>query len=208
MTPEHAAMRLGKATASRMGDLMAKTKSGYSTSRNNYLAQLLVERLTGVQAESYTNSAMQWGIDHEAEAIAAYWFKTNDKVTEPDPPFVDHPIIAMAGASPDGYVGDEGLIQVKCPLTATHVDYLLSGGVIPRAYRLQMQFEMACTGRLFCDYVSYDPRMPTEMQLEIQRVQRSPEIIAEIEKEVSLFLQELDANLQALRQRYKIMEAA
>lgn len=190
------AARRGKATASKIADIVAKTKTGYSASRANYMAQIIAERLTGTSAESYTNAAMQWGKDTEAQAIAAYSFETDRPVRAVG--FVDHPIISMTGASPDGYVLDNGLIEVKCPNTATHIDTLL-GASIEGKYIKQMQWQMACTSASWCDFVSFDPRLPIELQLKIQRVQRDDALIAELEKEVSLFLQEVDDKLAALK---------
>ena len=204
-SPEWYAARLGKATASRIADLMARTKTGYGASRANYMAELIVERLTGMPTDGFTSAAMQWGIDHEDEAKAAYYFEA-DRSIEPAG-FVDHPIIAMAGASPDGYICDgKGLIELKCPNTATHIQTLLADKVDGKYY-LQIQFQLACTTLDFCDYVSFDPRMPPEMQLWWTRIHRDDERIAEIEREVSLFLQELDDKVLALKQRY-MSEAA
>jgi putative phage-type endonuclease len=193
------AARLGKVTASRIADLMARTKTGYGASRANYMAELICERLTGVKADSYINAAMQWGIDNEAGAKAAYSFMTDTVVD--DVGFVDHPGIGMAGASPDGLVGADGLIEVKCPNSASHIDTLLSE-TIDRKYILQMQWQMACTGRKWCDFVSFDPRLPAEMQLWIKRVPRDGAKINEIHEEVRTFLAELDAKVSALQSRY------
>jgi len=191
--------RLGKVTASRVADVMAKTKTGPAASRQNYAAQLILERLTGEKADSFTNAAMQWGIDTEAEAKAAYAFR-NDVAVQ-DVGFVDHPTVAMSGASPDGLVGEDGLVEIKCPISATHLDVLLSEKV-PGKYVTQMQWQMACTGRAWCDFASYDPRMPPEMQLFIKRVVRDDEIIAAMEAEVSAFLDEVEASINELRGKY------
>jgi putative phage-type endonuclease len=199
------ALRLGKATASRIADIIAKTKSGYSTSRTNYMAELIAERLTGNVAESYTNTAMQWGTEKEPEALTAYEFLTNAEIERVA--FVDHPTIAMSGASPDGLAGRDGLVEVKCPNTATHLETLL-GGIVPAKYLTQMQWQMACTGRVWCDFCSFDPRMPEEMRLYVQRVPRDGAMIARLETEVSAFLAELDEKVAALRARYLVKEAA
>jgi putative phage-type endonuclease len=199
------ALRLGKATASRIADIIAKTKSGYSTSRTNYMAELIAERLTGNVAESYTNTAMQWGTEKEPEALTAYEFLTNAEIERVA--FVDHPTIAMSGASPDGLAGRDGLVEVKCPNTATHLETLL-GGIVPAKYLTQMQWQMACTGRVWCDFCSFDPRMPEEMRLFVQRVPRDGAMIARLETEVSAFLAELDEKVAALRARYLVKEAA
>jgi putative phage-type endonuclease len=199
------AQRLGKLTASRLADALAKTKSGYSASRANYIAQLVAERLTGVPAESYTNAAMQHGIDTEPLARAAYEFHT-DNTVEPAG-FIDHPVIEMTGASPDGLVGDDGLVEIKCPNTATHIETLLSG-VIPSKYILQMEWQMACTGRQWCDYISFDPRMPENMRLFIARQHRGEALIARLENDVIEFLGELDRKVDDLRRLYPLREAA
>jgi len=189
--------RLGKVTASRIADLMAKTKSGYSTSRDNYMAQLIVERMTGVVQESYTNAAMQWGVDNEPNAAAAYEFESGNKCELSD--FVDHPSIPMCGASPDRTVGDDGLVEMKCPNTATHINTLLGDG-IDKKYILQMQWQMECTGRQWCDFVSYDPRMPPELSIKIQRVNRDDDLIDEIKQEVISFLKEVDEKVKQLEE--------
>lgn len=204
-TAEWHAARLGKVTASRMADVTAKTKTGWGASRANYLAELLVERLTGVATESYTNAAMQWGTDHEPEARTAYEFMA-DCAVEPVG-FVDHPSVAMTGASPDGLIGADGLLELKCPQSATHIDTLL-GSPIPARYTAQMQWQMACTGRAWCDFCSYDPRLPASMRLHIQRVKRDGAFIAELENNVRAFLSELDEKHRALVARYEARAAA
>jgi putative phage-type endonuclease len=194
-TPEWFAQRLGKVTASRVADVIAKTKTGYSTSRDNYMAQLVCERLTGTVAESYTNAAMQWGTDNEPLARAAYEAKMDVLVDEVA--MITHPRIEQAGASPDGLVGDDGLVEIKCPNTATHIDTLLTQ-TVPGKYVTQMQWQMSCTNRKWCDFVSFDPRMPKELQLFIKRVPRDEDYISMLEKEVLSFLMELDVKVSKL----------
>jgi putative phage-type endonuclease len=198
-TEEWFAARIGKVTASRVADLMAKTKSGPSASRANYMADLIVERLTGQMAEGFTSAAMQWGTDTEPQARAAYEFMTDAEVVEDG--FCLHPAIADFGASPDGLIGDDGLLEIKCPNTAAHLDVLLTGAV-PARYVTQMQAQMSCTGRAWCDFVSFDPRMPGEMQIFVQRVARDDSFIDDMEREVSAFLAELAQKLDALQARY------
>jgi len=188
------AARLGKVTASRVADVVAKTKSGYSASRQNYLADLIVERLTGQKASNFSNAAMDWGVEQEPHARAAYSARTGELVEEVG--FIDHPTIAMSGASPDGFVG-EGCVEYKCPNTATHLEYLLAGKP-PEKYVTQMQWQMACTGKTFCEFVSYDPRLPEHLQMLIVRITRDDKRIAELEAEVRKFLAELDDKLQQL----------
>lgn len=187
--------RRGKVTASRVADVIKRTKSGYSTSRKNYAAQLLCERLTGRTAESFTNAAMQWGVEKEPEARTAYEFMKD--VTVDLVSFVDHPSIAMSGASPDGLVGEDGLVEFKCPNTATHLDALMSGEIDPD-YITQIQWQLSCTQRKWCDFVSFDPRLPPHLQLFIKRVDRDQRTIIELETEVSSFLRELDAQIARL----------
>lgn len=191
------AQRCGKATASRIADIIATTKSGPAASRKNYLAQLIAERLTGTVEESYTNAAMQWGKDKEPEARAAYAFLHADGMDVETAEFTDHPSIGMAGASPDGLVGSEGLLEIKCPNTATHIDTLLNGK-IDNKYVTQMQWQMACTGRAWCDFVSYDPRMPEHLSLWVRRVHRDDEMIGELEAMVETFLAEVSHMVGAL----------
>lgn len=194
-TPEWFAQRCGKATASRIADIVAKTKTGYSASRANYCAQLVVERMTGVVGESYTNAAMQHGIDTEPEARDAYCFYQNASVENAE--FVPHPSISMSGASPDGYVGDLGLVEIKCPNSATHIETLL-GKSVPGKYQTQIQWQIACTGRAWCDFVSYDPRMPEHLKLFVRRVHRDDEHIANLEMEVIKFLSEVEDKVASL----------
>lgn len=196
-SPEWYALRCGKVTASRVADVVAKTKSGYSASRANYAAQLIVERLTGTVAESYVSEPMQFGIDNEAEARDAYCFAKNVDVESAE--FVNHLEIEMAGASPDGYVGADGLVEFKVPNSATHIDTVL-GKSVPGRYITQIQFQLACTGRQWADFVSYDPRMPAHLRLFIQRVNRDAETIAHLEAEVRSFLLHVDAKVKALNE--------
>jgi putative phage-type endonuclease len=204
-SPEWFALRCGKVTASRICDLIAKTKSGWGASRANYAAQLIAERLTGEVIEGYTNSAMQWGTATEPEARLAY----ADTVIEPveEIGFVDHPSIAMSGASPDGLVGSEGLLELKCPNTATHIETLL-GGSIPDKYQVQMLWQMGCTNRDWCDFVSYDPRLPPEMRMFVKRLERNAKRIQELEEQVSIFLDEVETKVLRLLQKYALSEAA
>jgi putative phage-type endonuclease len=198
-TEDWYAARLGKVTASRVADVMAKTKSGYSASRANYMAHLICERLTGTQGESFQNAAMAWGTEQEPAARGAYEARTGLLVQETG--FVPHPTISGAGASPDGLVGDDGLVEIKCPNTATHIDTLL-GGSAALKYRDQMMMQMACTGRQWCDFVSYDPRMPANMQLFVVRVIRDERAISEMEGEICKFLAEMEEKLTKLKGAY------
>lgn len=203
---EWLAARVGKLTASRLSEALAKTKTGWGASRANVMAELLTERLTGVPTEKYVNASMQWGTDTEAEARAAYQFEVG-KIVEVVG-FLPHPTITMSGASPDGLVGTDGLVEIKCPNTATHLETLL-GQSVPGKYVLQMQWQMLCAGRIWCDFVSYDPRLPEEMRIFIKRVVRDREQQKDLEREVSIFLEELDDKMAELAKRYpSVREAA
>lgn len=200
-SPEWLALRVGKVTASRVSDVVAKTKSGPSASRATYMGDLIAERLTGVPAVKYTNAAMDWGTATESEARTAYSFYHDADVAQVG--FIDHPTILMTGASPDGMVGDAGLVEIKCPNTATHIETLRTRA-IPSKYRTQMMWQMACTGRQWCDFASYDPRMPETMRLFTRRVERCETTIAELEKEVRAFLAELDSTVAELLTAYDL----
>lgn len=195
-SPEWFQARLGKVTASRVADIMATTKYGPAASRENYAVELALQRLTGVIEETYINAAMQWGVDKEPEARAAYEAAGGVFVTEVG--LIDHPTIPMSAASPDGLVGEWGLIEIKCPKSATHLKTLRSKKEDP-AYVYQMQWQMACTNRLWCDFVSYDPRFPEKNRLAIHRVSRDAELIKNMETEVSKFLSEVDAIVEELK---------
>jgi putative phage-type endonuclease len=197
-TPEWFAARLGNVTASRVADVIAKTKSGYSASRENYMAQLICERMTNTVAESYTNAAMAWGTETEPLARAAYESYADVLVDEVG--YIPHPTIERAGASPDGLVGLYGLLEIKCPNTATHIDTLISEQV-PAKYITQMQWQMACTGRIWCDFVSFDPRLPSGLQMFVKRVEFDAEYVAMLKEEVIKFLTELDAKISKLNER-------
>ncbi len=199
-TDEWLTERCGKVTASAIYKVMARTKTGYGADRANYAAQLVAERLTGRPAENYTNAAMQWGIDTEAQARAMYAFQRGESVIETG--FHTHPKIELCGASPDGLVGDKGLVEIKCPNTATHIASLTGAG-IDRKYILQMQWQMACTDRQWCDFASFDPRLPEEMQIHIVRVPRDDELLREIETEVTIFQREVADTVATLEAKYR-----
>ena len=199
------AARLGRVTASRVADVIARTKSGPSASRANYMAELVAERLTGARGETFTNAAMQWGTDNEAEARMAYEFRTDATVEQVG--FILHPTIDMAGASPDGLVLTDGLVEIKCPNTATHIETLLTGS-IPGKYVTQIEWQMACTGRSWCDFASFDPRLPEEMRLFVKRFDRDDKRISEMEEQVREFLFELDTTVRRLSERYSLKVAA
>ena len=166
--------RKGKITASRVADMMATTKSGYAASRKNYMVELAIEILGGDQGERFVSAPMQRGIDLEPVARACYEIETGEDVTETG--FIVHPDLDRIGASPDGLVGKAGLVEIKCPNTAQHLDCLISGKPDAK-YLLQMQCQMACTGRQWCDFYSFDDRLPDSLQSFRARVARDDEVI-------------------------------
>jgi hypothetical protein len=181
--------RLGKVTASRIADVVARAKSGgWGASRDNLMADIICERLTGQPQETYVSAAMQHGTDNEPLARAAYEFYADRDVKLVG--FVEHPTIPMAGGSPDGLVGNDGLVQFKCPNSKTHISTLL-GASIDGVYIKQMQFEMAVTGRKWCHFVSFDPRLSGDLQFHMRLVERSDALISELEREVVIFLKEV-----------------
>jgi putative phage-type endonuclease len=195
-TEEWFTQRLGKVTASRVGDVIAKIKSGPSASRDNYATQLVLERLTNAKGEFFTNAAMQWGTETEPMARQAYELKRNVFVDEVG--FIDHPTIDMSGASPDGLVDKNGLVEIKCPESKTHMEYLMSGKP-PAKYIPQMMWQMACTGREWCDFVSFDPRFPTNLQIFVIKVEYDPTYVKMLELEITQFLDEVSKKVEILR---------
>jgi len=186
--------RLGKVTASRVSDVMAKLKTGgYGASRDDYMAQLICERLTGEVAESFTNASMAWGTETEPMARAHYEMVNSVLVDQVG--FIAHPDIEKAGASPDGIVGN-GIIEIKCPNTSTHIDTLLNKKV-PAKYIKQIQFQLRCTGKEWCDFVSFDPRLKG-LEMFTKRVERDEKLISEMDTEVVKFLSDLDEKLNLL----------
>jgi putative phage-type endonuclease len=170
---------------------------GNGVTRGNYEAELIAERLTGRPADSYTSADMLHGIETEDEARANYELAKCCEVQQVG--FVDHPTIAMSGASPDGLVGEDGLLELKCPKTATHLNWVLGDTPIPRKYLLQMQWQLACTKRQWCDFASYDPRLSPELQLHVERVERDAALIRSMETEVALFLAGVSEKVERLR---------
>jgi putative phage-type endonuclease len=195
-TDEWLQQRLGKVTASKIADVMMKpTTAGYS----NYLAQLVCERLTGIPTETFTSAAMQHGTDTEPRARAFYEMDTGFSVEQVG--FIDHPTISRTGASPDGTIGVDGLVEIKCPQPATHIK-TLTGAAIARNYNLQMHWQMACTGREWCDFVSFCPSLPPEMQMSRQRVERNSDLVLEISMAVESFVADIDALCSKLSTDY------
>jgi putative phage-type endonuclease len=194
-TPEWLAARVGLVTASRIADIIARTKSGPSASRAGYLGELVAERLTGTSAENgYQNDDMRRGIELEPLARVAYEVKTAYVVEECG--LVLHPAL-KAGASPDGLVADDGLVEIKCPRTHIHIEYL-EAGKPPAKYLPQMAWQCICTERAWVDFVSFDPRMPERLQLFVVRYAPELGYLRELEAEVSAFIAEIDAKVEAL----------
>jgi len=204
-SPDWHAYRCGRVTASRVADVMAKTKSGWGASRANYAAELIAERLTGVPATGFTSPAMQWGVDTEPKARLVYAMVQDVEVQKVG--IVQHPTLSMSCASPDGLVGDDGMVEIKCPTVATHIETLL-GEAVPGKYVLQMQWQMACAERKWCDFVSYDPRLPGEMQLFVRRVPFDPEVARDLAANIGQFLAEIDDKIERLVAKYGIKDAA
>jgi putative phage-type endonuclease len=199
-SPEWFAARLGKVTASKVADVMATTKSGPAASRQNYMMDLLCQRLTGTIEQGFTNAAMQRGTEMEPIARSAYEARNGLFVTEVG--LIDHPTLEGFAASPDGLVGDDGLIEIKCPNTATHVAFLRTGKPDGK-YIWQMLAQMACTGLQWCDFVSFDDRLPEPLQFASVRIMRDDAKIADMLAGVTAFLKEL-ADLEAeMRERMK-----
>ncbi len=196
-TAEWHEARLGRVTASRIADVMMKsTTAGYQ----NYRAQLVCERLTGNPTETFTSAAMQHGTDTEPQARAFYELEAGHDVQEVG--FIQHSKLVMSGASPDGLIGDDGGLEIKCPQPATHIK-TLTGANIDRKYLLQMQWGMACTGREWWDFVSFCPSLPDEMQMFRVTIPRDVEIIEEITSAVTTFLADVDALCADLTRKYR-----
>ncbi len=193
--------RLGKVTASRMADMTARTKSGWGASRANYMAELIAERLTGQTPERFVSWEMKRGTEVEPEARSAYDFYIGESVDQVG--FISHEGLPMAGASPDGLIGSKGMVEIKCPNTATHIE-TLRGGAVPERYIKQMQFQMACAEREWCDFVSFDNRLPERMAFFVRRVQRDDAMIRDLETDTYNFLAELDAIIDELKKTYGV----
>jgi len=198
--------RCGMVTASRMSDVMAFLKKGGETqSRANYRAEILAEILTGQVADHYVSPEMLFGIEQEPFARAAYELRSGNDVKEVG--FIYHPSIERCGASPDGLVGKDGGLEIKCPKTSTHLKWIAEG-VVPAEHYDQIQTNMLCAGREWWDFVSFDPRLPRRYQLFTVRVPRDEGRIAEINDGVRLFLHEVDRAIEALDAKFPEIEDA
>lgn len=193
------AARCGSLGASQLNEALATTKNGWGASRENLKNRIIAERLTGTPTESFTNAAMQWGVDQEDNARKAYEAHTGTFVDEMG--IALHPVLKHTHASPDGLVGDDGLLEIKCPNTTTHIETLKSQKV-PSKYMNQMLWQMRCVDRQWCDYVSFDPRLPQHLQLFVKRVERDDAAIAELEAKVAEFLTEVECEIDELNRRF------
>lgn len=201
-TEEWFSERLGKVTGSPVLKVYKRLKNGnYSSEREAYKMEKIAERLSGLPSSSFTSPAIKRGIEKEETARQAYMRATNAEVIEVG--FIPHPTIGMAGVSPDGLVGDDGLIEIKCPNTSTAVEVLLTEQVDEK-YHAQMMWAMACTGRAWCDYVVFDDRLPENLQLYVKRIERDDDLIKTVEREVREFIAEVDADIARLLDKYPV----
>jgi hypothetical protein len=207
-TDEWHQARLGKATSSRMGDVTARTKTGYGASREGYMGELVAERLTGQPYPTYQSAAMLRGTEKESEGLETYALLTGQTLTEVG--FVPHPHIKMSGASPDRLIGAHGAVEIKCPNTSTHIATIRGKAKIDRSYVVQVQFMLSCTGREWCDWVSYDDRLPARQSIYVKRLYRDEREISQLEHEVVRFLGEVDqavADLEKMNDEQWLIEA-
>lgn len=191
--------RCGSLGASQLNDALATTKGGWGASRDNLKNRIIAERLTGIPADTFKNAAMEWGTAQEDNARKAYEAATGTFVEELG--IAPHPTLKHTHASPDGLVGDDGLLEIKCPNTTTHIE-TLKVQKAPNKYMRQMLWQMRCTGRKWCDFVSFDPRLPPHLQLFITRVERDEEAIANLEAQVAEFLSEVEREIDDLNRRF------
>lgn len=198
-SPEWYAARCGSLGASQLNEALATTKSGWGASRENLKNRIIAERLTGVPAESFQNAAMAWGVAQEDNARTAYEASRGVFVQEMG--IALHPTLLHTHASPDGLVGDDGLIEIKCPNTTTHIETLRVKKA-PSKYINQMLWQMRCTDRQWCDFVSYDPRLPSHLQLFVTRVERDDVAIAGLELKVAEFLNEVQQEIDRLNEEF------
>lgn len=194
------AARVGKVTASNVWKIVRRQKNGNPyAAYDDYLTQLVLERLTGRAADNFVSDAMQIGTMREDGAALHYAMETGADVQFA--PFVDHPTIADCGASPDRLVDDMGLVEIKCPQPKAHMDFLMTGA-IPENYWWQMQWQMACTERAWCDFMSYSPDFDARPALvaKIKRIERDDAAITEAENLVMVFIEEVKAQVAKLEQ--------
>lgn len=196
LSPDWLMARVGSLGASRVHDAVAKTRNGWAASRAKLVADLVCERLTGNPSANFVSPAMDWGIEKEAEAKRAYAFIADCDVKSVG--MFRHHRLNWTHASPDGVIAEDGLVEIKCPTTPTHLAYLL-GTPVDEKYVKQMQWQMACTGASWCDFVSFDPRFPVDFAIKHQRVERDDKAIAELEEQIEEFLSEVDEKIKQLQ---------
>ena len=198
-TDEWYAARCGSLGASQLNEALATTKNGWGASRENLKNRIIAERLTGQPSETFQNDAMIWGVETEDAARKAYEAATGVFVDEMGIAY--HPVLKHTHASPDGLVGEDGLIEIKCPKSTTHVETLRVKKA-PSKYINQMMWQMRCTDRQWCDFVSFDPRLPSHLQLFVVRVDRDEAIIADLEAKVAEFLTEVEKEIERLNEEF------
>ena len=209
-TPEWLMQRIGMCTGSKVADVIGRKKqtkaqiekgevAEYLKGRDDYMWDVVVERLTGRATDHYISPAMEHGTDTEPLARAAY--ETAMDVDVKHGGFFVHPQMEWFGASPDGLIGTDGILEIKCPTTRVHLQYL-KDDEIPIDYAPQMLAELACTERKWCDFVSYDDRLPANMRLFIKRFERNDALIAGMEAEVKTFLEDVILRLGELAERF------
>lgn len=206
-TAEWFEARTGCLTASSVADIMPtvkELKSGeikktYREAREKLMNIIIAERVSGIARDNYTSAAMQWGIDHEDDARTAYEVHTGNLVELTG--FIPHPEVKYLGASPDGLIDDDGILEIKCPSPATHIGYL-RGGVVPEEYRPQVLLQLVVTGRKWCDFVSYDPRAK-ELEFFCVRWTPAQEERDALLEECKKFLEETDEVLKKLKEAAK-----
>lgn len=201
------AYKCGRLGGSSISQMMAKSRDrkSWGETRKTLASRLVLERLTGIPQEGYVTDAMKRGAEVEAQARSMYGLLYNCDVEQVG--WVDHPTIPWSGASPDGRVGSAGLVEFKCPEPKKHL-FSLMGGSIDSEYTMQMQWQLACEGRDWVDFGTFDPRWPAEMQMLVTRVYRDDLMIAELEKEARIFLAEVEDTVRRLKEKYQILEAA
>lgn len=188
--------RLGKLTGSKIYTILPGARGAYKEAREVYAFQLVAERLTGRRIEHFINQAMEWGMIQEASAKVRYTQVTGIEVMECG--FFNHPMVKMSGASPDGLINHEGIIEIKCPEIHTHLKTMAKNEIKPE-YEAQIQWQLACTNRLYCDFVSFDPRVADPYDIFIKRVERDDKVIAELQKEAVIFLDYVDMVIESLK---------
>lgn len=193
-------LRCGALTASTMGDLMSRTKTGWGASHHALIARKVVEKLTGKIAETYQSEEMKWGIIQEPNARSLFSFLYEEAVPTG---IWEHSDIPGFLASPDALVGQDAILEIKAPTSHVHINEHLLEGKVKQAYFLQVQAQLCCTGRSLAYFASYDPRLPEEMQLWVQKIPRCEKTISEMLDVVQVALVEIDNKVSELRSKYR-----